>query len=89
MRHGFNSLSSVYNSSIIELQCYVLDPICYILNLIYLKHFIIVKQMGYAVEKTKYICVCFVATQNGVSMSLIGLCHINVNLIWIFGHKVG
>jgi hypothetical protein len=31
----------------------------------------------------------FVAIQNGVSMSLIGLCHINVNSIWIFGHNVG
>jgi hypothetical protein len=31
----------------------------------------------------------FVVIQNGVSMSLIGLCHINVNPIWIFGHNVG
>jgi hypothetical protein len=31
----------------------------------------------------------FVATQNGVLMPLIGLCHINANQIWIFGHNVG
>jgi hypothetical protein len=31
----------------------------------------------------------FVATQNGVLMPLIGLCHINANQLWIFGHNVG
>jgi len=31
----------------------------------------------------------FVATQNGVLMPLIGLCHINANQIWIFGYNVG
>jgi hypothetical protein len=36
--------------------------------------------MGYAIEK-KMCVFAFVATQNGVSMPLIGLCHINVNLV--------
>jgi hypothetical protein len=30
----------------------------------------------------------FVATQNDVSMPLIGLCHINANPIWIFGQNI-
>jgi hypothetical protein len=32
--------------------------------------------------------VVFVATQNGVSMSLIGFGYINANPIWIFGHNL-
>jgi len=37
--------------------------------------------MGYAIEKIKSIYFAFVATENGVLMSLIDLCHINVNMI--------
>ncbi len=79
----------VYNSLIIELQPYVLDPIRYILNLLYLKHFIIVKQMGFAIEKTRYLCVCFCCDSKWCFNVINGLCHINVNPIWIFGHNVG
>jgi hypothetical protein len=37
--------------------------------------------MGYAIEKIKSIYFAFVVTENGVLMSLIDLCHINVNMI--------
>jgi len=30
----------------------------------------------------------FSCNPNGVSMPLIGVCHINANPIWIFGHNV-
>jgi hypothetical protein len=40
-------------------------------------------------KKLDIYVVAFVAIENGVSMSLIGLCHININPIWIFGHNVG
>ncbi len=32
--------------------------------------------------------LAFVATKNGVSMTLIGLCHINANPIWIYVHNL-
>jgi len=32
-------------------------------------------------KKLNIYVLVYVATQNGVSMSLIGLCHINVNLM--------
>jgi hypothetical protein len=32
--------------------------------------------------------LAFIATKNGVSMTLIGLCRINVNPIWIFVHNI-
>jgi hypothetical protein len=39
--------------------------------------------------KQLYLYVlAFVATQNGVSLPLIGLCHINVKPIWIFCHNI-
>jgi hypothetical protein len=60
--NGPNSQYNVYNIFIVELGPYVLNPICYILNLINLKRFTIIKQIGYAIEKTKYTCV-FVAIQ--------------------------
>jgi hypothetical protein len=39
-------------------------------------------------KKLDIYVFAFVTTQNGVSMPLIGLCHINANPIWIFVHNI-
>jgi hypothetical protein len=61
---------SVYDPFITELNPYVLDQICYILNLIDLGHFTI-KQIGYTIEKFTYIRACFHCNQkwcfNGIN----------------------
>jgi hypothetical protein len=43
--------------------------------------------MGYAIEKISYICVYFCYNPKWC-FNAIGLCHINVNPIWIFGDNV-
>ncbi len=62
--NGYNLEYNVYNIFMVELGPYVLNPICYILNLINLRQFTIIQQIGYAIEKTRYMCV-LVAIQMG------------------------
>jgi hypothetical protein len=86
--NGPNWLCSVYIPFIVELRPYVLDAICYILNLIDLRHFTIINQIGYVIEKTRYIYVCFCCNLIFFQCHQIGLYHINANPIWIFGHNI-
>jgi hypothetical protein len=70
---GPNSIRSVYNPLIVELGGYVLDPICYILNLINLRQ--LLKKWAMQLKKLDIYVLAFLVTQNGVSMPIIGLSH--------------
>ncbi len=85
---GPNSLCRIYDPFIVEFKIYVLDLICYILNLVSLKHLTIIKKIVCAIEKKDIYVFIFVAIKNDVSMSLIDLYQINVNPIWIFNHNI-